>query len=63
MRLLFNEGAFHHEVARGGGGAFFEAALFQQGAHVFVEARAAANHDAVVRGVDVGQAQILGELI
>jgi len=57
---LLDERAFHHEVARRGGVAFVEAALFQHFLDRLEHLRAAAQHGAVHLGVELGHAEVAG---
>ena len=59
---LLDEGALDDEVTRRGGIAFLEAALFQQFLEFGQHGRAAAEHDAVGLGVEIGQADVLGKV-
>lgn len=54
--LLFGKCPLDHKVARGGGVAFLEAALFQHVLQIDQHAGAAAGHDAVIGGIELGQA-------
>ncbi|MPM76061.1 hypothetical protein SDC9_123056 [bioreactor metagenome] len=61
MELLFHEGALDNEVAGRGGIAFLETALFQQFLEFGQHSGAAAQHDAIGLGIQIGQTQILRE--
>src|SRR5690606_15920967 len=59
--LLFHEGAFDHEVARGGGVAFLEVAGLEHVLEGVQHLGAAAQHDAVHSRIQRGQADVLRE--